>query len=130
MRLTQPLPVLPAPEKLLRFRYCLAVTRAQSLFQFVRDDVVNHRGRCHPVLLLAHDAQGVCTKEDKTLTVPLAAVDAGFFVHARAYKMRLRCAWVLTMVFSTNCLIASICSRPGAVSKLAMMTMGFSGLLR
>lgn len=46
--LTQPLPVLPAPEKLLRFRYCLAVTRAQSLFQFVRDDVVNHRCRYHP----------------------------------------------------------------------------------
>ena len=54
--LTQPLPVLPAPEKLLRLRYCLIVTRSQSLFQFVRDDVVNHRSRCHPALLVAHDA--------------------------------------------------------------------------
>lgn len=80
--LTQPLPVLTAPEKLLRLRYCQALTRAQSLFQFVRDDMVNHRCRCHPALLLAHDAQGVRTKEDKTLTVPLAAVDAGLFVHA------------------------------------------------
>lgn len=82
MLLTQPLPVLPAPEKLLRLRYCLAVTRAQSLFQFVRDDVVNHRCRCHPALLLAHDAQRVRTKECEALTVPLAAVDAGLFVHA------------------------------------------------
>ena len=82
MLLTQSLPVLPAPEKFLRLRDCLAVTRAQSLFQFVRDDVVYHRCRCHPALLLAHDAQGVRTKEDKTLMVPLTAVDAGIFVHA------------------------------------------------
>lgn len=86
MLLAQPLPVLPAPEKLLRLRYFLAVTRAQSLFQFVRDDMVNHRCCCHPALLLAHDAQGVRTKEDKTLTVPLAAVDAGIFVHVKLFQ--------------------------------------------
>ena len=88
--LTQPLPVLPAPEKLLRLHYCLAVTRAQSLFQFVRDDVVNHRCRCHPALILAHDTQGVRTKEDKTFTVPLAAVYAWLFVHVKLFQVLMR----------------------------------------
>ena len=40
------------------------------------DDVVNHVGRCHAALLLAHQAKGIGFEELQPVALPLAAIPA------------------------------------------------------
>jgi len=88
MLLTQPLPVTTAPEEFLGFAYGSRITRTKRLFQFVRGYVVNYRCCCHPSLLLTHHTEWMGSKEDKALSVPFAAVDTWFFIHASLHARR------------------------------------------
>ena len=88
MLLAQALPVTAAPEELLGFAYRCRIARSESFFQFVRNDVVYNRCCCHPSLLPAHHTERMCAEEDKTLSVPFAAVDTRFFIHANLHARR------------------------------------------
>lgn len=88
MQLAQPLPIAATPEELLGFAYRCSITGTQCFFQFMRDDVVNNRRGCHLALFLTHHTEWMNTEVDKALSVPFAAVDAGFFIHASLQALR------------------------------------------